>query len=139
MAGYRDVPCLGEAPGGCATPLPAIEPSAAAAARGLELSAVDVGIDHLGDFAVPLGQAVLPNGVLSDAVYGLADERPSNVLVSPDGLFLEIRSLDGGPPFRNAYERGWHPRPETVEAVLRFTIEWFEPGAILQVRDIRVR
>jgi hypothetical protein len=140
MSGYQDVPCNGEAPENpCATPLPSIEPAAAAAARALEVADLDIPIDHAGSYAIPVGEAVLPNGILSDATFGLADDSPSDVLVSSDGVFLAITSLDGGPPFDNLYVRGWRPGTERVQATLRFTVEWFEPGAILYVRDLLVR
>lgn len=140
MVGYHDIPCSGEAPEHpCATPLPTIEPAAAAAAVPLEVAAIAIPIDHIGPYSVPVGQAVLPNGILSAAEFGLVDDAPTDVLLGPEGMFLDIRSLDGGEAFKNVYERGWHAGTERVEAILTFTVEWFEPGAALHVNDVLVR
>lgn len=139
MNGYTDVPCSGEAPESpCATPLPTIEPAAAAAAVPLNVAAIDIPIDHVGAYSIPVGEAVLPNGILSGVEFRLVDDRPTDVLVAPYGISLTITSLDGGPKFENYYQRGWHPGTERVQATLTFSIEWFEPGAVLRVRDIRV-
>lgn len=139
MNGYRDVPCSGEAPENtCATPLPTIEPAAAAAAVPLDVATLDIPIDHVGEYSIPVGQAVLPNGILSEAEFGLVEEAPSDVLVEAHGMFLSITSLDGGPKFENVYQRGWHAGTERVQVTLTFTVEWFEPGAFLHVVDIRV-
>jgi hypothetical protein len=140
MNGYTDVPCSGEAPENpCATPVPTIEPAAAAAAVPLNVVAIDIPIDHVGLYSIPIGQAVLPNGILSEAQFGLIDDEPSDVLLGPEGMFLGIESLDGGQAFKNIYERGWHPGTERVQATLTFTVEWFEDGAVLQVKDVHVR
>jgi hypothetical protein len=138
MNGYHDIPCASE-DGPCATPLPTIEPAAAAAAEPLDVARVDIPIDHIGSYSIPIGQAVLPNGILSASEFGLVDDAPTDVLLEPDGMFLAITSLDGGPRFDNFYQRGWHPGTERVQATLTFKVEWFEPGAVLHVTDILVR
>ncbi len=140
MAGYTDVPCSGDpAPeGACATPLPSLEPAAVAASVPLAVAALDIPIDHVGAYSIPIGEAVLPNGVLSTASFGIVDDTPPDLLLS-DGLFLAVTSLDGGPAFENYYTRGWHAGTERVEVSLTFTVEWFEPGAVIEVRDIHVK
>jgi hypothetical protein len=139
MSGYRDVPCAGEAPDGCATPLPTLEPAATEAARPLEIAARDIPIDHVGRYEMRLGQAVLPNGILTEASFGLHDVKIQSFTVA-DAVWLEVRPVDpNAPPFDNYYMRGWHEGTETVDAVLVFEVVSFEPGATLELRDIVVR
>ena len=118
--------------------LPTIDPAAAAEARPLDIATLDIPIDHIGSYSITLGTAVLPNGILSTATFGLIDDTPSDVLISGDGMLLSVTSLDGGPPFDNYYSRGWRAGTESVQAMLTFTVEWFEPGAMLQVTAIHV-
>jgi hypothetical protein len=138
--GYQDVPCSGsEAPGGCASPVPRPDAGGRAAAQPLEVPRIRIPIDHVGSFAVPVGQATLPNGILSKAAFALANSSPTDVLVAGDGMSLRVESLEGGPPFENIHDHGWHPGGERVRATLVFDIEWFEAGAVLEVDDIVVR
>ena len=138
MNGYRDVPCSSEN-GPCATPLPGPDPDAVKASSPLRIPSLDIPIDHAGAYSLDLGEAVLPNGLLTEASLQLADDAPTNMLVNPDGMNLAIMSLDGGPPFENAYVRGWHAGTERVSVTLTFTVDSFDPGAELQVRDLVVR
>jgi len=138
--GYRDIPCAGEPPDGCATPLPTLQPSAAKASRPIAIEARDVAIDHVGHYEIPLGQAVLPNGILTEARFSLRDPLTQALSVGDAGVLLDVRSVDpGAPPFENYYMRGWHEGTETVEAVVIFDVLSFEPGALLELRDILVR
>lgn len=137
--GYRDVPCSGEAPDGCASPVPSAAPTDLAAAQPLQVSALRIPIDHIGAYSIVVGDAVLPNGLLTEATFGLADESPTDTLVTPEGMSLVIRSLDGGAPFESIYEHGWHTGTERVRATLVFEVESFEPGAVLVATDIAVR
>ncbi len=139
LGGYHDVPCAGEPPDGCATPVPNIDPATAADARPLRIDALDIPIDRLGAYDVPLGTAVLPNGILTDATFSLVDDRPTDLLLATDGINLALRSLDGGGDFWNIYDHGWRPGVERVEARLVFDVAQFDPGATLQVRGISVR
>ena len=139
MEGYHDVPCSGEAPEApCASPVPSIQPAAAADAKALEVATLDIPIDHVGSYSIPVGQAVLPNGILSEAEFHLGDDTPSDLLLTHDGIRLTVESLDGGPPFQNIYLHGWRPGTERVQATLTFEVEWFEPGAVLRVTRLRV-
>jgi hypothetical protein len=139
MAGYTDVPCAGEAPENpCASPVPAPDASALAAARPLEVSRLDIPIDHIGTYKIQVGQADLPNGILSEAKFDLSNDSPTNFLVSSGGVFLQIESLDGGLPFENIYAHGWHTGTERVSATLTFTVESFDPGAVLEVTNLTV-
>jgi hypothetical protein len=138
MNGYRDVPCAGEAPEHpCASPLPSIDPAAATQSEPLVIDSLDVPIDRTGPYEVRLGQATIPNGILSDASFSLGDDSPGDLLL--DGaLVLSVESLDGGPPFDNLYRHGWRPGTERVRVTLTFRVEWFEPGAALGIRDLVV-
>lgn len=140
MGGYTDVPCAGEAPDNpCASPVPTPDASAVAAARPLHVPRLDIPIDHIGTYTIQVGEASLPNGILSEASFDLVNESPTNVLVSSDGVFLQIESLDGGLPFENIYAHGWHPGTERVSATLTFTVESYDPGAVLEVTNLTVR
>lgn len=139
-SGYWDVPCSGEAPdNSCASPLPTIDPSTAAESRPLEVAALSIPIDHVGEYTVEVGAAILPNGILSEGTFDLVDESPTDMLISPDGISLRVDSLDDGRPFFNIYEHGWHPGTERVRATLTFTVESYDPGAVLEVTNILVR
>lgn len=138
--GYRDVPC-GSVPGGepgsaCATPLPAIDPTAGAVA--LRVDAADYPL-AVGRQEILVGQATLPNGILTDAAFSLAD--PSTQAFAVDGaVSLEIRSTDPSrPPFTNAYQHGWHVGSEVVNVYLVLDVTTVQPGAMLQVRNLVVR
>jgi hypothetical protein len=137
--GFMDTPCdPGPGPVGCATPLPTLEPAAVEAARALTLDALNIPIDHVGLFTVRLGEATLANGILDTATMTVTSS-PANPLLSYDGYRLDVTSLEGGPPFDNYYLRGWHPGTEDVEATLTFTVFWFEPGAVISIKDVLVR
>jgi hypothetical protein len=138
-SGFRDTPCSGEAPDGCASPVPRPGASERAAARALVVPYLSIPIDHVGGYTVDVGDAILPNGILTEATFELGNESPTNMLVSPDGVSLGIDSLDGGRPFENIYEHGWHPGTERVHATLTFSVESYEPGAVLEVIGISVR
>ncbi|MDQ6794629.1 MAG: hypothetical protein M3067_07420 [Chloroflexota bacterium] len=138
--GYRDVPCGNENGVGCGSPLPSGDPAALAAARPLRMPALDIPIDHIGHYQFDVGQATLPNGVLGAAEFRLANHKTQAVLVTEDGVSLRIRSADpAGKPFENYYLRGWHPGPEDVIVSLQFDVMAFDPGALLQVRDLVVQ
>ncbi len=141
MGGYRDVPCADESAGGCATPLPSIEPKAAADARPLVIPSRDIPIDHVGHYRVEMGHAVLPNGILTTGEFALADPTTQTIEIDPEaGVQLEIVSTDpDAPPFDNYYLRGWHAGTEEVVVALEFDVTRFDPGALLAIRDLEVR
>lgn len=139
IGGYTDVPCSGEAPAGCATPVPTADPSAATGASPLEVSGLPIPMNDIGPYSVDVGTAVLPNGLLSETALTLADAAPTDFRLSPDGIRLVVESLDGGPPFDNAYDHGWRPGTERVSVRLVFELEWYEPGAELVVASLVVR
>jgi hypothetical protein len=139
-AGYTDVPCAGEAPDSCATPHPSLEPAAVADAAPLTIDERTIAIDRVGPFEVVLGEASLPNGILTATSFEFADPWPSDVALADGTGFLEVRSLEPeGKPFDNYYMHGWGPGVERVEAVVRFDVLWFRPGAVLGIRNVVVR
>lgn len=139
QGGYHDVPCAGEPPDGCASPVPSAAPDALAAATELQIDRLDIPIDHTGPHEVRLGEARLPNGLLTTADFALVDDWPPGVTIIEGGVNLEIRSIEDGKPLWNIYEHGWREGTERVEAILMFDIFRFDPGATLSIRDIVVR
>ena len=137
--GYHDIPCTGDPPSGCASPVPTIDPTAISDARPLLVKAMDIPLDRVGTYSVDLGNATLANGILTDASFSLADVHPTTWSTTEDGVRLVIESLDGGPPFSNIYEHGWRPGVEQVVAKAVFEITSADPGAIMQIRDVVVR
>lgn len=139
MSGYRDVPCGAEpAPDSpCASPLPAIAPAAQRKAQALRLEGLQVPVDHAGPYSIDIGQAILPNGILSDAAITLMDDVRSDVLV-PRGVELQIIGADGQ-PITNAYQHGWHRGTETVTARLVFNVEEVTAPVTLDFANIVVR
>ena len=139
--GYHDVPCADPPPPeGCGNPLPTLEPAAVKAAVPLTLDRVSIPIDHVGAYEVRLGEASLPNGVLSAASFGFTDPWPLDVSLGQGVAWIDIRSLEpDGKPFQNYYLHGWRPGVERVEAVLVFDVLWFENGALLGISDVEVR
>ena len=139
--GYRDVPCDDSNGAGCATPLPTIEPQAAADARPLEIPSRDIPIDHVGHYVVEMGHAVLPNGILTTGVFTLADPTTQTIAVDPDtAVRLRVVLTDpDAPSFDNYYAHGWHPGTEEMAVTLEFDVTRFDPGAVLAIRDLAVR
>jgi hypothetical protein len=139
--GYHDVPCPDDAPANsCGKPLPTFEPAAVAAARPLSLARFRVPVDHVGTYEVPLGEALLPNGVVSTASFAFVDDWPLDVSLKDGLASIRLRSLEpDGKPFQNYYEHGWRPGVERAEAILVFEVLWSEPGAVLSIRDVVVR
>ncbi len=131
-SGYTDVPAG-------STPIPTAAPGALAQARELEMPTLDIPIDHLGTYEVRIGEALLPNGLLTEASFRAQDTQPDNFLID-DGVHLDVEPRDpDGPPLWNAYETGWQEGTRRVEAFIRFEVVEFEPGAVLSLRDIFVR
>ena len=138
MAGYHDTPCGPEpAPGGCASAVPTMRPAAAKRAVALEIWTVEIPVDHAGDYSIAIGDAVLPNGILTEASATLADDRRTDVLI-PDGVHLEVIG-DDGQPLLDAYRQGWRPGTERVHVRIAFTVASFDPGATLYITDVVVR
>jgi len=137
--GYHDVPCAGEPPDGCATPVPAPDAASEANAIPLRIGRVDIPIDHVGDYKVRLGTATLPNGWLSNGSFGFVDDWPDGVTILSGQVDLAIESLEpDGKPFDNVYAHGRREGVERVAADLVFHVDRFEPCAVLPIRDVLV-
>jgi len=134
ISGYGDFPTG-------SSPIPTIAPDALADAQALRIGRLDIPIDHTGRYEVRLGEARLPNGILTATDFALVERWPAHVtIIDPQGVMLEIRSLEpDGKPFQNVYTHGWRPGVERVEAVLIFDVFHFDPDAKLAIRDVVVR
>ena len=130
LGGYWD------GPGMTAPPTP---PQVRDAARPLHLAALDIGIGHVGHYEIDMGRAVVPLGILTHANVTLGNPKTQAVTLAEGGLNFVIRSTQpGAKPFDNLYVRGWHDGTEEVSALLIFDVTSFEPGAVLQLRDLVV-
>jgi hypothetical protein len=122
-----------------ASPVPTAAPDALADARPLEVPAKDIPIDHVGSFEVRIGEALLPNGLLTEATFEVQDTQPDDFQVA-DGVHLEVEPRNpDGPPLLNVYEAGWREGTRPVEAFIRFEVVEFRPGAVLALRNIVIR
>lgn len=130
--GYHDVP-------EGSSPVPSAAPDAVLAATALRIDRLDIPIDHTGPHEVRLGEARLPNGLLSTVYFELVDDWPADLTIIEGGVHLEICSMVDGKPIFNIYEHGWREGTEPVEAILVFDVFRFDPGATLSIRDVVVR
>lgn len=139
-AGFWDVPCSGEAPVGCATPLPPPSADAAAAGRELRIDALDVPVGPVGHREVEIGTAILPNGIVTEATFRIATETQAGFLIDPGVVRMELRSSDPGrPAFDNIYSRGVNDGPEEVRVFLVFDVVETSPGSTVMIADVVVR
>jgi len=132
QGGYHDVP-------EGSSPVPSAAPDALAGATALRIGRLDIPIERTGVHEIVLGEASLPNGLLTSADLSLVDIWPSDLSIVDGRVNLEIRSRSDGQTIRNIYEHGWREGIEGVEAVLVFDVVWFEPGATLSIQDVFVR
>jgi len=120
-----------------ATPVPSAAPDALEMATELHIDRLDIPIDHSGPHEVVLGEAWLPNGLLTEADFDLVNDWPADLTIIDGGVSLEVRA--GGRPIQNIYEHGWREGTELVEAVLVFDVFRFDPGAKLSIANVVVR
>ena len=141
LAGYWDVPCGGEPPDGCASPVPSPDPEAIEAAHELRVPHLDIPIDHDGQYEVPVGEATLPNGILSVAEFEFASpDWPSDLAIAEGVVRADILLFyDPDRLFWNIYDHGRIEGTERVEAVLVFEVLHHDPGAVLSIADLVVR
>lgn len=132
MQGYHDVP-------EGSSPVPSAAPDALDMASALQIGRLDVPIDRTGPHEVVLGEAWLPNGLLTTADFALVDAWPSDLSIVDGRVTLEVRSKLDGKVIWNIYEHGWREGTEGVEAVLVFDVIHFDPGAMLSIHDVVVR
>ncbi len=131
QGGYHDVP-------EGSSPVPSAAPDALEMAMELRIDRLDIPIDRTGLHEIVLGEAWLPNGLLTTAEFDLVDVWPSDVTIIDGRVSLEVRSMTSGQPIQNIYEHGWREGIEGVEAVLVFDVFRFEPGATLSIQDVVV-
>ena len=133
----RDIPCTGEPPDGCAIEPPIPPPDVLAQGVPLEVDALAIPIDHLGEYRVEIGKAVLPDGYLRERSARLVDTAPGDYWLGHLSLVVES-DIPGRDPAGNIYREPFDgPEPMTVWLVFDVT-ELFEPS-VVEVRDIVVR
>jgi len=150
----RDVPCfppgdsrypgpgrtgpLGESMDGCPPELPTPDPAAAKSGVPLDVAALDVPLSHLGNYEIELGTAVLPNGYLSELSMELGNGLDGTYDAAPITLGLKL-DPDGTMLPANVYIRGLTDGPELVHVVASFDLHRADPGAVMEIRNVRVR
>jgi hypothetical protein len=137
----HDVPCAGEAPGGnpngCATLPPTPPPAAIAAALPLRVPALDIPLDHIGQYDIKVGGAGLPNGYLTRRDFSITDTSPTDFWVQ-GGIWLDVRpTVAGRPPVGSVYREPFDGT-EPVDVFLVFEVTETSPGAVLRVRNLVV-
>ena len=152
--GYHGGPCEGEPartaspseqaanqtiPPTCATPFPSPDPATAAAEQPLLVPSMYIPIDHVGDYHITLGRGTLANGLLEETSMETSETQPwSFFLRGP--VWLDLTSLKpGGLPFDNYFLHGRVEGTEPFSAQLTFEVMAFDPGAVLQIRDVVIR
>jgi hypothetical protein len=132
----RDVPCTGEPPSGCATLPPTPRPASQALAKPLRVPVLDIPLDHLGHYEIPVGEAGLPDGAFSGSAASVADARPTSFWIREARLVI-VPVDPARPPIGSVYREPFDG-VEPVRVSLVFEATEISPGAVLQVRDIVV-
>jgi hypothetical protein len=131
----HDVPCSGEPPEGCPSPI-VPDPAAVQAARPLRLPALVVPIEGLGRHEVELGRVGLPNGYVTRLDATIVNDQPTDFWIT-SWIRLELRPEDAArPPFGNVYMRPLADGVEDATAWLVFEVTEASPGAVLELADI---
>jgi hypothetical protein len=131
----HDVPCTGEPPEGCPSPI-VPDPAAVQAARPLRVPALVVPIEGLGHHEVELGRVGLPNGYVTRLDATIVNDQPTDFWITPE-IRLELRPEgDARPPFGNVYMRSLVDGVEEATAWLVFEVTEASPGAALKLADI---
>jgi hypothetical protein len=134
-------PCDDNHPG--ATPPPSPKPAVVAASTPLVLRVFDIPIDHVGHYEILVGDATLPDGLLSERSGTLGDPRPTDYWIE-EGVQIVVRPgpLCYGshcPEIDSIYHAPFHG-PEAVHVYLVFDVtELDAPGVVLEVRNLVVR
>ena len=137
-SGRGDIPCPGEPPDGCATPVPPPDPALVGLGVPLRVGSLKIPLDHEGDYNVALGTATLPNGVLAEASVELDEDLQADFLLEDSRVYLDLLDADGE-RMDFGYSHDWWEGNVQVTALLRFTVISIEPGAALYVRSVTVR
>jgi hypothetical protein len=86
---------------------------------------------------VLLGTAVIANGLLAGTSATAANLRPTTFLLADSTVSIRVEHLDGT-PVAGPYASGWQPGTVEVRAYADFRVTQFNPGAVLQLRDVVV-
>jgi hypothetical protein len=139
-AGYWDVPCTGEAPNGCPSPIPTPTGAEAEVGRELRIATLDLPVGSKGHREVEIGRAVLVDGIVQDARFSIVDQTQNGFLLDPGVIRMELRStIAGRPSFDNAYQRGTFRGPEEIRIMLVFDVAETNPDAVIHILDVLVR
>ena len=103
----------------------------------LRVPVLDIPLDHLGPYAVEVGEAGLPDGAFTSSSASVVDERPESFWIRD--ARLEIEPVDPARPSVGNIYREPFDGVERVRVTLVFDVTEFSPGAVLQVRDIVVQ
>jgi hypothetical protein len=118
------------------------KPNAAARAQAHPLDVASAGypLPSPGHYEIRVGEALLPNGYLTEARVRLADDRPESFHVKGYVRF-QLRPTDPArPPYRDSLiQRPLQSGPERVEVFLVLDVTDTTPDAALQIRDLVVR
>jgi hypothetical protein len=136
-AGYWDTPC-GTDGLHCPSPVPTIDPAVSAQGRPLEVASASVTVDHAGHYSIPLGTAILPNGVLTDATFTITEPVQPTIELEPSEVYLVVTGDDGN-ELLSVYEQGWRPGVEQVTASLEFDVASVDAATTLEFTGIVVR
>jgi hypothetical protein len=133
----HDVPCATEAIETCATLPPSPRPAIQAIARPLHVAALDILLDHLGPYEVEVGEAGLPDGVLSTISGRLGEPSPDSYWIA-DGVGINVLPVDRSRPSLQSVYRDPFDGVEAVTVVLLFNVTELTTPSVLQIRDLIV-
>jgi hypothetical protein len=101
------------------------------------VASLDIPLDHLGLYEIEVGDAGLPDGVLSTRSGSLAEPRPETFWIA-DGIGIDVRPVDPSrPPVGWIYREGFDG-VEPVKVFLVFTVSELTSPSVLKVRDLVV-
>jgi hypothetical protein len=133
----HDVPCQDSSPKSCATPPPSPRPAVRAIARPLRVASLDIPLDHLGPYEVEVGEAGLPDGVLSTLSATLAETDPETFWIAQT-IEIVARPVDPARPEVGSVYREPFDGVEPVKVFLVFEVTQLKSDSVLQVRDLVV-
>jgi hypothetical protein len=134
-------PCDEQNPGSTLPPSP--RPAVVAASKPLVLRVFDIPIDHVGHYEVLVGEATLPDGLLSQRSGTLGDPRPTAYWID-QGVAIVVRPGKpcvgpDCPSIESIYRAPFHG-PQPVHVYLVFdVVELDASGTFLEVRNLVVR
>jgi hypothetical protein len=121
----------------CATLPPSPRPAVQAIARPLRVASLDIPLDHSGPYEVEVGEAGLPDGVLSTLSGSLAETDPETFWIA-EGISIEARPVDPSRPPLHSVFREPFDGVEPVKVFLVFDVTELKSDSVLQVRNLIV-